>query len=173
MSRTFDPEDEVTRLRGFLSAIHRKLGPCTCDTKDVDECGGKICDGDCAAALAVMALSTVEGQVPNQPPRIKIVVDDPETREIWETAKRAAAEVAAWPAWKRGEASVSHPMAEDGSEPTTGAGDPDALVPDDLWGRAPKVVRETVEAIAAWAEGYCCDGDVIAERLRSGTWRKP
>jgi len=103
MSRTFELQEEVARLRGFLSAIHRKLGPCTCDTDDVDEDGGRICEGDCAATLAVKALSTAEGEPPNQPPKLQLVVDDQETRAVWETAKRAATEVAAWPAWKRGD----------------------------------------------------------------------
>lgn len=35
--------------------------------------------------------------------KVKIRIDDPETRAIWETAQRAKAEVASWPAWKRGE----------------------------------------------------------------------
>lgn len=35
--------------------------------------------------------------------KLKIVIDDPETRAVWETAQRAKAEVAAWPAWKRGD----------------------------------------------------------------------
>jgi len=37
------------------------------------------------------------------PKKLKIILDDPETRAVWETAKRAAAEVASWPAWKRGD----------------------------------------------------------------------
>lgn len=36
--------------------------------------------------------------------RIPIVIDD-ETRPLWEAAQRAAAEVAAWPAWKHNESS--------------------------------------------------------------------
>jgi hypothetical protein len=35
--------------------------------------------------------------------KIKILIDDPETRAVWETAQRAKVEVAAWPAWKRGD----------------------------------------------------------------------
>lgn len=35
--------------------------------------------------------------------KVKIVIDDPETRAVWETAQRAKAEVAGWPAWKRGD----------------------------------------------------------------------
>ena len=35
--------------------------------------------------------------------KLKIVLDDPETRAVWETAQRAKAEVAQWPAWKRGD----------------------------------------------------------------------
>jgi hypothetical protein len=38
-----------------------------------------------------------------QAPRIRIDTSDPETKAIWETAKQAAVEVAAWPAWKRGD----------------------------------------------------------------------
>ena len=39
--------------------------------------------------------------------KVKICLDDPETRAVWQTAKDASAEVAAWPAWKRGESSSS------------------------------------------------------------------
>ena len=35
--------------------------------------------------------------------KLKILIDDPETRAVWETAQRAKAEVAGWPAWKRGD----------------------------------------------------------------------
>lgn len=35
--------------------------------------------------------------------RVQIDTSDLETRAVWETAQRAAEEVAAWPAWKRGE----------------------------------------------------------------------
>lgn len=35
--------------------------------------------------------------------RLGIRLDDPETRATWEAAQRAKAEVASWPAWKRGE----------------------------------------------------------------------
>jgi hypothetical protein len=35
--------------------------------------------------------------------KIKLKLDDQETRAVWETAQRARAEVASWPAWKRGE----------------------------------------------------------------------
>jgi hypothetical protein len=35
--------------------------------------------------------------------KIKIRIDDPETRAVWETAHRAKAEVESWPAWKRGD----------------------------------------------------------------------
>lgn len=34
--------------------------------------------------------------------KLRIILDE-ETRPLWETAKRAAAEVASWPAWKRNE----------------------------------------------------------------------
>lgn len=35
--------------------------------------------------------------------KIKIRLDDPETRAVWRAALRARDEVARWPAWKRGE----------------------------------------------------------------------
>ena len=35
--------------------------------------------------------------------KLKIRIDDEETRALWETAKKAKAEVDSWPAWKRGE----------------------------------------------------------------------
>jgi len=35
--------------------------------------------------------------------KLRICLDDPETRAAWEAAQRAKVEVASWPAWKRGE----------------------------------------------------------------------
>jgi hypothetical protein len=35
--------------------------------------------------------------------KIKISLEDPETRAVWNAALRARDEVASWPAWKRGE----------------------------------------------------------------------
>lgn len=35
--------------------------------------------------------------------KIKISLEDPETRAIWETALAARREYETWPAWKRGE----------------------------------------------------------------------
>jgi len=35
--------------------------------------------------------------------KIKISLENPEIRAIWETALEARREVASWPAWKRGE----------------------------------------------------------------------
>ena len=35
--------------------------------------------------------------------KLKLRLDDPETRAVWEAALRARREVASWPAWKRGE----------------------------------------------------------------------
>lgn len=34
--------------------------------------------------------------------KIKLVIDDEETRRIWNSAQKAAKRVQAWPAWKRG-----------------------------------------------------------------------
>ena len=35
--------------------------------------------------------------------KLKIRIDDDETRALWETAKRAKAEVESWPAWQHDE----------------------------------------------------------------------
>jgi hypothetical protein len=35
--------------------------------------------------------------------KLQIRIDDDETRALWETAKRAKAEVESWPAWKHNE----------------------------------------------------------------------
>jgi hypothetical protein len=35
--------------------------------------------------------------------KVKLRLDDPETRAVWAAVQRAKAEVASWPAWKRGE----------------------------------------------------------------------
>lgn len=58
------------------------------------ESGGIDCEEcRCRAAMAI----GVKGHA-----KLRISLDDPETRAIWETAKRAKAEVESWPAWKRG-----------------------------------------------------------------------
>jgi deoxycytidylate deaminase len=51
--------------------------------------------------------------------KIKIRIDDPQTRAVWEAAQKAKAEVESWPAWKRGEEvsgteteATQHPGAE-------------------------------------------------------------
>lgn len=48
--------------------------------------------------------------------KLQIVIDDPETRAVWETAQRAKAEVAGWPAWKRGDQAEA-PSAAGPSDP--------------------------------------------------------
>jgi hypothetical protein len=35
--------------------------------------------------------------------KLKLKLDDPQTRAVWDTVQRAKEEVANWPAWKRGE----------------------------------------------------------------------
>jgi hypothetical protein len=35
--------------------------------------------------------------------KIKISLEDPEIRKVWETVLEAKREVESWPAWKRGE----------------------------------------------------------------------
>jgi hypothetical protein len=57
--------------------------------------------------------------------KIKISLDDPEVREIWNTALEARREVASWPAWKRGEeAAVITISSTDGGTAVTPAPGP-------------------------------------------------
>ena len=49
--------------------------------------------------------------------KLKIVIDDPETRAVWETVQRAKAEVASWPAWKRGEEAETTSTADTATVP--------------------------------------------------------
>ncbi len=35
--------------------------------------------------------------------KLKLKIDDPHTRKVWEAILRAKEEVASWPAWKRGD----------------------------------------------------------------------
>jgi hypothetical protein len=49
--------------------------------------------------------------------KIKISLDDPETRAVWNAALRARDEVASWPAWKRGE--DDPPVESETQSPTT------------------------------------------------------
>jgi len=53
--------------------------------------------------------------------KLKILIDDPETRAVWETAQRAKAEVAGWPAWKRGD-QTDAPVAAGPSNPPRRSG---------------------------------------------------
>lgn len=39
--------------------------------------------------------------------KIKLRLDDQETRAVWDAAQKAKTEVASWPAWKRGEETAS------------------------------------------------------------------
>jgi hypothetical protein len=52
--------------------------------------------------------------------KIKIRIDDPKTREIWNAALRAKAEVESWPAWKRGEDTPPPPSPPQPREDTSG-----------------------------------------------------
>lgn len=56
--------------------------------------------------------------------KIKLSLEDPEIRAIWETVLEARREVASWPAWKRGEYEL--PRRDDavapGSEPSEMSG---------------------------------------------------
>lgn len=40
--------------------------------------------------------------------KIKLKLDDQETRAVWDAAQKAKTEVASWPAWKRGEETAPH-----------------------------------------------------------------
>lgn len=61
--------------------------------------------------------------------RVKVSLDDPQTRAVWETAQRAADEVASWPAWKRGDVAVP-PDSPDRSDVECGCARP--ITTDDL-----------------------------------------
>ncbi|HEX3762412.1 MAG TPA: hypothetical protein VHW23_27110 [Kofleriaceae bacterium] len=53
--------------------------------------------------------------------KIKLRLDDPHTRAVWEAIERAHEEVASWPAWKRGEYpenATTGPVRPVGTEPT-------------------------------------------------------
>jgi len=50
--------------------------------------------------------------------KIKISLENPEIRAIWETALEARREVASWPAWKRGDDVVA---SDDTPAPSTTA----------------------------------------------------
>lgn len=50
--------------------------------------------------------------------KIKISLENPKVRAIWETALEARREVASWPAWKRGEYDDS-PSSDGAPEPVT------------------------------------------------------
>ena len=53
--------------------------------------------------------------------KLKIRIDDEHTRALWETAKKAKAEVESWPAWKHNElprdASTSEEIRAPNKEP--------------------------------------------------------
>ena len=40
--------------------------------------------------------------------KIKLKLDDQETRAVWDAAQKAKTEVASWPAWTRGEETASN-----------------------------------------------------------------
>lgn len=52
--------------------------------------------------------------------KIKISLDDPEIRKVWNTVLEARREVASWPAWKRGEEATATTASstEDGTAAT-------------------------------------------------------
>jgi hypothetical protein len=54
--------------------------------------------------------------------KLEIRIDDDETRALWETAKKAKAEVESWPAWKHNEVprASSDAAASDASTKTSG-----------------------------------------------------
>lgn len=51
--------------------------------------------------------------------KIKISLDDPEVRKIWNTVLEARREVASWPAWKRGEEAIVTTSSTDGEAAAT------------------------------------------------------
>lgn len=54
------------------------------------------------------------GMYQQEPAKLKLSLDDPHSRAVWQAVQRANAEVAAWPAWKRGESTETpHPGREE------------------------------------------------------------
>ena len=57
--------------------------------------------------------------------KIKISLDDPEVRKVWNAVLEARREVASWPAWKRGEeVAVATTSSTDGGGAATPASGP-------------------------------------------------
>jgi hypothetical protein len=55
--------------------------------------------------------------------KLEILIDDDETRALWETAKKAKAEVESWPAWKHNELPRAPPDASASGEVARSAED--------------------------------------------------
>lgn len=51
--------------------------------------------------------------------KIKLRLDDHETRAVWDAAQKAKTEVASWPAWKRGEVKTVTAASSSASKPNT------------------------------------------------------
>lgn len=51
--------------------------------------------------------------------KIKLRLDDQETRAVWDAAQKAKTEVASWPAWKRGEEATASSVAATPKPATT------------------------------------------------------
>jgi hypothetical protein len=92
---------------------------------------------------------------------LQFIIDD-ETRPLWECAKRAAAEVAAWPAWKhteqpRADADQSSAFWRSVAELAAMRKD----IPEER--RAMSAVRQMADAASAvrqMTEADCCRGDL-------------
>jgi hypothetical protein len=83
------------RVRLYYPLPHRDAHGREC--VGIHEDAGKAEFPECAAP---------PGRAEATPPdrrRIKIDTSDPETKAVWDTAVKAAEEVASWPKWKRGE----------------------------------------------------------------------
>jgi hypothetical protein len=62
-----------------------------------------LCQVECTALEREARATTLVTTILQDTMKLRIRIDDDETRALWETAKKAKAEVEAWPAWKHNE----------------------------------------------------------------------
>lgn len=109
-----EAEDQYDREKGLANTPVTTISKC----RSADEALREALRHSDANLLKAIDESLRDGaeivkQVEQQfavPGKIKIRIDDPETRAVWETAQKAKAEVARWPAWKRGESATWCPQ---------------------------------------------------------------
>lgn len=81
-----------------------------------------------ATAPPPAASAVPPGDSAASPEKITRDISTPESREFWESAVRAAAEVADWPAWKR--AGINTAQVREGPRPTAAEASPEVIITD-------------------------------------------